>query len=207
MSQTLHPNDAEKKVFRLAALDDGIWEIYLGGFFALMSFFPLTRSALGPAWNAVLALVVILLLVGGAWLLKQRLILPRTGVVKFGHETRKKIGNTRLLIGGLVIITLVVWLASAQGWLSWLQGFGPDLFFALLIFALFAAIAYLMELPRFYLHGLLLGAGNFAGAVLQGEKFTWPLALAGGLIALIGAFVLTQFLQQHPQPAEADHAG
>ncbi len=54
MTQTLDMKNAEKQVFRLATFEDGIWEIYLGLFFTMMGFFPITRELLGPALNAVL---------------------------------------------------------------------------------------------------------------------------------------------------------
>jgi hypothetical protein len=52
---------------------------------------------------------------------------------------------------------------------------------------------------------VLLGAGNFAATVLlvyNDIQFGWPTALAGLVIAAIGASVLMKFLQQHPLPAE-----
>jgi hypothetical protein len=220
MSHTLNPKTAEKQVFRLATLDDGIWEIWLGLFFALMSLFPLTRRALGPLWNAGLVLGVILLLLGLAWFLKQRLILPRTGMVKFGPDTKKKLKNAHIITWGLVLATFAVLILSANRLLPqptwenlprWFTDFNIDLVFSLVIVAFFFMIAYAMSLPRFYLHGLLLGVGNFATTVLlvyKDTQFGWPVAVAGGIIAVIGVFVLFRFLQSYPLPEmEVSNAG
>ena len=220
MSDTLHPKDAEKRVFRFATLDDGIWEIYLGLFFALMSIYNLTRSALGAVWNSVLVLGGLLLLVGVVWLVKRRLILPRTGVVKFGEGTKKRIKRAHLLTWGLVLLTFIVMILSASHLLNeptweklpqWFTDFDIDLIFALVIFAFFAMIAYSVSLPRFYLHGLLLAVGNFTGAVLHAyndAKFQWPVAIAGSIIAVIGVYVLFRFLREYPLPEmEVSNAG
>jgi hypothetical protein len=212
MSQTLHPKDAEKQVFRLATLDDGIWEIYLGLFFTLMSLYPLTRKLLGPAWNIVLVTGVLLALVGFVWLLKRSLTLPRTGVVKFNQGTKSKIRIANIITWVLVLGTFAVMILSANRILNeptwkklpkWFTDFDVDLVFALLIFACFAVIASAMSLPRFYLHGLLLGISNFAATVLlvyNDVKFQWPVAIAGSIIAIIGAFELVRFLQKYPVP-------
>ena len=62
MNQTLDIQNAEKQVLRLASLEDGIWEIYLGLFFILMSFYSITREILGPLLNAVFVIGMLLLL-------------------------------------------------------------------------------------------------------------------------------------------------
>lgn len=108
MTQTLDMNDAEKQVFRLAAFEDGIWEIYLGLFFTMMSFFPVTRELLGPALNAVLILGVTILLAATALIAKKRIILPRTGLVKFGPKTKKKVKAANIITLGLVFATSVL---------------------------------------------------------------------------------------------------
>jgi hypothetical protein len=169
--------------------------------------------------NAGLVLGVLLLLVGLAWFLKRRLILPRSGVVKFGQSTKREIRNAHILTWGLVLATFAVLILSANRLITeptwenlprWFTDFDLDLVFALVIFAFFAMIAYSMGLPRFYLHGLLLAVGNFTSTVLlvyNEVQFGWPLALAGGIIAIIGAAVLFRFLQQHPLPEmEASNA-
>jgi hypothetical protein len=220
MSHTKDMKNAEKRVFRLATLDDGLWEVYLGLFFALMSLYPITRSILGPVWNAGLVLGVLLLLVGLVWVVKRQLIIPRTGFVKFGQMTKKAISRAHILTWGLVLMTLIVWILSANRLLNeptwdklpkWFTDFDVDLVFALVIVATFALIAYTVSLPRFYLHGLLLGVGNFSGTVLQvynDVKFQWPIALAGSIIAVIGIIALIRFLQTYPQPKmEASNAG
>jgi hypothetical protein len=214
MTQTLDMKNAEKQVFRLATFEDGIWEIYLGSFFILMSFYNVTREILGPAWNAVLFLGCSLLLAAFALIAKKYLTQPRIGLVKFGSDTHKKIKTAYIVTVGLVLATLAVLILSANSLLSrptweqlppWFRDFNVDLVFALIIVGFFSLIAYTTGVTRFYLHGILLGAGNFATTVwlaYNDTQFGWPVALAGLIITVIGVSVLTKFLRAYPLPSE-----
>jgi len=214
MAQTIDVNNAEKKVFRLAAFEDGIWEIYLGVFFTLMSFYEWTRALLGPALNAVLVLGLLLLCAAVTVIAKKRITLPRIGFVKFNTGSKKKIKTVNLITLGLVLATLVLLILSAKSLINeltwehfpqWFSEFDIDLIFALVIIGLFSLIAYSTGVTRFYLHGVLLGAGNFATTVLRTYnkiQFGWPIALAGLVIAVIGVSVLAKFLQEYPLPTE-----
>jgi hypothetical protein len=217
-SQNLSLNSAEKQAFRFATFEDGIWEIFLGSTFLLMSIYDVTRSLLGPVINAILILGVIFSLVGLVWLVKKRLILPRVGMVRFGRRTKKKIRTANLITWGLVIMTFVIFILASKNILEeptwgnlpqWVSDYDVDLFFALIIIAFFSAIGYSMDVPRFYLYGVILGIGNFVSAVMRVYNdflFQWPNALAGFGIMLIGIYVLTRFLQGHPIPKEPRNA-
>lgn len=219
MTHTLDVKNAEKKIIRLAAFDDGIWEIYLGLFFTLMSFYARTRALLGPAVNAILFLGLSLLLAAVAAITKKRITQPRIGLVKFNTRSKKKIKTANLITLGLVLATLVLLILSAKSLINeptwehlpqWFSVFDVDLVFALVIIGFFGLIAYTTGVARFYLHGVLLGAGNFAATVLlvyNDLQFGWPLALAGLVIAVIGVSVLVRFLQEHPLPDEVNPNG
>ena len=214
MAQTIDVNNAEKKVFRLAAFEDGIWEIYLGVFFTLMSFYPVTRELLGPALNAVLVLGLLILCAAVTVIARKHIVLPRSGLVKFGSQAKRKIKVANIITWGLVVATLVLLILSANSLIreptwkqlpSWFSEFDIDLIFALVTIGFFSLIAYSTGVTRFYLHGVLLGVGNFATTVLRAYnkiQFGWPIALAGLVIAVIGASVLAKFLQEYPLPTE-----
>lgn len=214
MTQTLDMKNAEKQVFRLASFEDGIWEIYLGFFFILMSFYDVTREILGPALNVILILGLLLLLVGLAWIVKKRVTLPRIGLVRFGAQTKKKIKAANITTIGLVLATFVLLILGANALISeptwenlpqWFSDFDVDLIFALITVGFFSLIAYTTGVARFYLHGVLIGVGNFATTVLHfynDVKFGWPIALAGLIITATGVAVLIKFLQEHTLPAE-----
>ena len=214
MNQTLDIKNAEKQVLRLASLEDGIWEIYLGLFFILMSFYSLTRQILGPLLNAIFIMGMLLLLVGLAWIAKKRITQPRIGLVKLGTHTKKKIKAAHIITWALVLATFSLLILSANSiireptWTQlpqWFSDFDVDLIFALITIGIFCLIGYFTGVARFYLYGVLLGVGNFATTVLlvyHDLLFGWPIAMAGSIIALMGASVLMKFLQAHPQTGE-----
>lgn len=211
MNQTLDIKNAEKQVLRLASLEDGIWEIYLGLFFFLMSFYSITREILGPLLNAIFVLGMLLLLVGLAWVVKKRITQPRIGTVKLGAQSKKRIKAANIITWALVLATFALLILSANSLFreptweqfpQWLNDFDVDLIFAMLTVAIFCLIGYFTGVARFYLYGVLLGVGNFTTTVLKVYHdilFGWPIALAGLIIALAGAAVLLKFLQTHPQ--------
>ena len=214
MNQTLDIKNAEKQVLRLTSLEDGIWEIYLGSFFIVMSFYSITRQILGPLLNAIFILGMLLLLVGLAWIAKNRITQPRIGTVKLGTQSKKKIKAAHFITWALVLATFALVILSANAIIreptweqlpQWFSDFDVDLIFALITIAIFCLIGYFTGVARFYLYGVLLGVGNFATTVLlvyQDLLFGWPIALAGLTIALMGAAVLLKFLQTHPQPSQ-----
>jgi hypothetical protein len=214
VTQTLDIKNAEKQVFRLATFEDGIWEIYLGWFFILMSFYDLTRELLGPVLNGVLFLGLPIILALLALAAKKRIVQPRLGLVKLGASTQKKIKAANLITIGLVLATFTLMIMGATSLFNqpawerfpqWFNEFGVDLIFALIIVAIFCLIAYFTSIARFYVHGLLLGLGNFFTVVLKARtdtQFGWPLTLSSLVILLIGVFVLAKFIQSYPLPAE-----
>jgi hypothetical protein len=214
MNQTLDIQNAEKQVLRLASLEDGIWEIYLGLFFIVMSFYSITRQLLGPLLNAIFVVGMLLLLVGLAWIAKKRITQPRIGAVKLGPQSKKKIKAAHMITWALVLATFALLILSVNSIIreptweqlpQWFSDFDVDLIFALITIAIFCLIGYFTGVARFYLYGVLLGIGNFATTVLliyHDLLFGWPIALAGLMVALMGAAVLVRFLQTHPLPSE-----
>ena len=187
MSRTLDMQNAEKRVFRFAIFEDGIWEIYLGSFFILMSFYPLTRELLGPLWNAILVLGLTLLLATLGLIIKKSIIQPRIGVVRFGSGTKKKITKANIVTLGLVLATFTLLILGTGSVIKeptwerlpqWFSDFDIDLIFALVIIVFFGLIAYSTDTARFYLHGLLIGMGNSQGPFC---KFMAALSLTGPL--------------------------
>ena len=51
--------EAERKAFRFAALQNGLWDIYWGCCLIITSLYEMLRSALGRAWYALLIGVVL----------------------------------------------------------------------------------------------------------------------------------------------------
>ena len=114
MTQTVEIKDAEKQIYRLAVFEDGIWEIFLGVFFTLMSFYSLTRELLGPILNSILFLGAIIVLSMGAVIAKYHIILPRSGRVSFSTRTKKKRKTAVLILIGIFFATIILMILGGK---------------------------------------------------------------------------------------------
>ena len=207
MNKNLDLKQTERNSFKLAAYADGLNDISLGLVMILLGIYPLTRAAFGVNRNMLFFLVVLGIIVFGQKRLKARLTPNRIGLVKFGDASHKRLKVALLITTILLALTAVTWGLSGQGYLiptpSWLGAYGFDIFFALAILAVFCAMAYTLEMTRYYLYGLLFGASLLLQALMQeGWYEGLPMLLAGGIIVGIGVYLLTRFLKQFPAVAE-----
>ena len=106
---------------------------------------------------------------------------------------------------GLVILTLVhpAWLGGPAhaASLSNVKSYLVEILVLLGLVALFSAMGYLYGVPRLFLYGWLLGGANLASVILYRgvpEGFNLPLAIAAGVILLIGAYLLVRMLRKYP---------
>jgi hypothetical protein len=208
MSKSL--KDAERKVFRLATFNDGLWDLFLGLYLILMSAYPLTRSLFGPALNGIFILAGCGLLLIGVWLVKKHIVQPRAGMIQFGTRTKRRIKKAQILTWGLVLATCVTWLLGAKNLFpeptweklpQWVSDFDVDFIFALIIVACFSLAASAIGVRRLHLYGILFGFGSFISTVLlvyQDLKFQYPLLVAGLIVVAMGTIVLMRFLRDYP---------
>jgi hypothetical protein len=82
-----------------------------------------------------------------------------------------------------------------------------ELIALLVIGSLFSALGYLYGVTRLYFYGWMLGLANLASVYMThnaGWTVLIPLAMAAGVILLIGFVLLVRFLRKYPVRAEAD---
>ncbi len=216
MSDTPSLSEVQRRTVRLLSYEDGLWDLLLGTIFMLLAIYPITRERLGPAWNMVLFVGLLLLATGIFSVLRRRISTPRLGYVRARYTPAHKLILTVTialvaLTAGLVILTLV-----SPGWLG---GPGPEVSLAnvqsylveilvlLVLVGLFSAMGYLFGVPRLFLYGWLLGGANLVAVIMYRgtpEGLNLPLAVVAGVILLIGAYLLVRMLRKHPvQGAEA----
>ena len=215
MSQLFTSKNAERKIFRLAIFQDGIWDMQIGGMIMLFSFYPFTRRLLGVGWNLVLifGMLAILLVIGAT--LKRTVSSPRMGLVKFGKNQKSKLLTMRLIIFGIFLVTsalaiaLILQVFLGPNWgentPEWLQLLGMDIVFGLFAIAIFSVLSGVFRMWRPFIYGLLLGSSIVATAVRTvygGPEFNYPFAIAGGIILAIGLALLLRFVRTYPIPAE-----
>jgi len=215
MSQLFTPKNAERKIFRLVILQDGIWDMQIGGMIMLFSFYPVTRRLLGVGWNLVLifGLLGFLLFIGAA--LKRTVSNPRMGLVKYGKSQKSRLLTMRLIIFGIFLVTsalaiaLIVQVFRGPNWGAntpeWLQLLDMDIVFGLFAVAIFSLLSGVFRTWRPFIYGLLLAGSMVATAALRvygGPEFNYPFAIAGGIILAIGLGLLFRFVRTYQIPAE-----
>jgi len=210
MRQPLTAHEAQRRTLRLVNYEDGLWGILLGLTFLALSLYPVTRRILGPEVNLGLFLVVLASLVLGLTFVRRSVSVPRIGIVKMRRTPQKTAITVALMVMVLATLGLVLVTLLFPGWIPRMASFGPpawlddlkfDIVVTVVIVAVFSAMAYLFGVVRIYIYGWLIGPGNLSSTALMlyaGYSFNFPLAVASGIIILIGVILLVRFVRRYP---------
>jgi len=214
MSQQITLGEVRRRTLRLMNFEDGLWDILLGSVFLMLSIYPVTRSLLGLALNLLLFVAVLAILIAGQLYARRVFSAPRIGVLKSRRTPARTVTlaiSAVLVIAtvGLVIATLLFPQAiSEPRWGAlprWVSDMGVDIIVMLVLIGFFSFMAYVFGIPRLYLYGWLVGVGNLASTALHlyaGYTFNLPLAIAAGVIVLVGVALFIRFLHKYPIPTE-----
>ncbi|MGA9190502.1 MAG: hypothetical protein WBZ24_02095 [Anaerolineales bacterium] len=210
MSDAPKIQDIQRRTRRLMTYEDGSWDLLLGTIFVLLSVYPITRARLGPSWNLVLFISLLLVASGIQMFLKWKFALPRLGYAKGIRSPKLK--ALFVVTIGVVILTfgVVVLTLRDSSWLGalvpssgpiWLRRFMVDILVVPVMVGIFSTLGYLFGVARLYLYGWLLGIGNLTAAIIYDgapEGFNVPLGLAAGTILVIGATLVVRFVRNYP---------
>ena len=194
--------EIEKKVFR-SYFNDGLWDIYGG--FMLLGF----GVAMVTGWDYLMlafATAAVLLI-----LLRKRIILPRLGRVKFSSE--RQIKTIKSITIALVTLTFTALLGgvlfvmfSTNNVPEWLDLWMKDYLFAAIggtLALLIAAAAYVIGVWRYFAYAILIfSAYVIAGILRPSDMEGIPIVIAGSIIIVLGAVILTRFLRKYPLPPQ-----
>ena len=214
MSKITDFNQIQRRTNQLMNFEDGFWDLLLGCIFMMLAIYPITRELLGPVWNLVLFLSVLALLVAAELLLRRYISGPRLGYAqpRRSPKLRLVLVFTVLMVlitFGLVLVTLLSpeSVPSPPVEASPGRSYLVELIALLVIGGLFSALGYLYGVTRLYFYGWMLGLANLASVYMThnaGWTVLIPLAIAAGIILLIGFVLLVRFLRKYPVRAEAD---
>lgn len=191
---------AERQSFALN-FKDGLWDILFGLIFATMAF----RSILVPLGYSVIVsyLPMVATMVLGIWLysyLKRVVVAPRLGMVKAGPGRNSSHRNLVLVAVALQVITLIIFVLGMRGKLQGAPTGIIEMGFAVGIFTFFAFMGYLAQAPRLAFYGLVFASTILAQMYIGDD--TWfdglPNLVFGGVLVIVGAFVLRRFMQDYP---------
>jgi hypothetical protein len=215
MSKITDLNQIQRRTNQLMNFEDGLWDLLLGSIFMFLAIYPVTRALLGPVWNLVLFLGVLALLVAAQLLLRRYVSGPRIGYAepRRSPKLRLVLVFTILMVlitFGLVLVTLLSSGpepgSSAPAEASQGRGYLVELIVVLVMGGLFSALGYLYGVTRLYFYGWMLGLANLASVYMThnaGWTFLIPLAMAAGIILLIGFVLLLRFLRKYPRRGES----
>jgi hypothetical protein len=186
---------AERATFR-AAFDIGVWDIMIASVLSMLAFAPLFSDRLGDFWSAAIFVPILAVVYAALWLVKQRLVVPRVGVVRLGsyRQARLRKLSVVLLIVNVVAVVLGAFFAlrfePARG------GLAPVMVLSLILLVGFSLAAYFLNIPRYFLYGLLLAVAPFVGEWLWRRGYAshhgFPVVFgtAAAVIAAVGLITL-----------------
>jgi hypothetical protein len=197
----------ERDAFR-KFYDDGVFDIYLGAMLITMGVAALFADRLSNEFQSGLLTLGLALVVTVPLLLwRRQLLRSRLGDFKPGPARRRKIATTRLFLLGSVLLGVIAFIVAAIAYRSEadidLVGLIVPLLWVLNSLIVFGAMAYLLDVPRFYAHAVIVG---FAMPLLIWPDMLWDtkvepwlaFGLPGFVVASIGLHKLVGFLRAYP---------
>jgi hypothetical protein len=192
---------ADREVFR-SAFDDGLVDILLSSFVLMWAVAPWLSESIGDFWSSAIFLPIWGLFFIAVALVRKYWIRPRAGVVKFGVARKKKLTAFTWIMLILNVLFLV---------LGMLAFFNPvvspwtrTLPLAVMVLIASGLAGYFLDVPRFFVYGLLFAGGFFLGEWLyQNYGFAhhgYPVVFGTltVVIFLVGIYRLIAFIKENP---------
>jgi hypothetical protein len=202
---------AERATFR-AAFDIGVWDIMIASVLSMLAFAPLLSDRLGDFWSAAIFVPILAVVYAALWLVKQRLVVPRVGVVRLGSYRQARLRRLTVVllivnVASLVLGTFFALRFEAVG------GLAPVMALSLILLVGFSLAAYFLNIPRYFFYGLLLAVAPFVGEWLWRRGYSphhgWPVVFgtAAAVIAAVGLITLFARLRSLGPSAAGPLAG
>jgi hypothetical protein len=222
MSEKIDLKELERKAFR-STFQDGLWDIFLGLLLLNMAIGTALGGVLGEAELSLASLLRVLLIIvplpflilAGFWAGKKFITTPRVGSVRFGPRRNARTRNVRavLFVSVLLSVITVVWglVAMGHGLPHWMSGIPLPLFiWPVQTIVVFGLAAYFLDIPRFYLYGVLYGLPLLLGVALaENTDLSGLVSMAitysvpVGIMVLTGVVLFIRFLRAYPKPDRA----
>ena len=188
--------------------DDGVFDVYVGAMLITMGVAAVFADRMDSEAQSMLLILGLAVVITVPLLLWRRhLLRSRLGDFKPGPARRRKIAATRLVLLGSVFLGLVAFVVATIAYQSDSSvdaiGLVVPLLWLLNSMVVFGAMAYLLDVPRFYFHSLIIGSAMpiliWPDVLWDTKVEPWLAFGAPGLVvALVGFYKLADFLRSHP---------
>ena len=186
--------------------DDGMLDIFMGVMIGTMpAVARLTDLAGGPVGRLGVYLAIYGVLVAAFVVARRWVTTPRIGSFRPAPARRRKVRSARVVLSlsvvfGLALVVLFATGAAGTSLSTWVP-----LIFLLNATVVFGAMAYFLDVPRFWAYGPAFGLPIVADASLQNA---WDISLPaavifgvpGAVVTLVGVGILTRFVRRYPVP-------
>jgi len=199
--------ELERKAFR-SVFQDGLWDIFIGFLFTQFAIAPfLSEWGLGDFWSSAVLFPVYMIVLVGVMLAKKYVVAPRLGLVQFNKQRKSKLKKLILMTNiilffGIIAALFFIDLSNLQ--IKWLF---PATFCLILLLG-FSAVAYLLDLARFYIYAAMNCLAVVIGELLyqfaDASHHGFPVAFGttSSIMIVVGLVLLVNFLRKYPKPGE-----
>lgn len=205
----------ERDTFR-RFYEDGIVDIHVGVMVVVLGIGALLTERVG---NGAVAMVILLglglLVTVPLLVLRRSLLRSRLGTFRPGPRRRHRIALSRLVLAGSLVLGVVAFSVTAalthhRGGAQLVAALLPAVWF-LNALVVFGAGAYLLDVPRFLLLGLLIGT---VMPLLIWPDLLWDqpvhpvfaFGVPGAAVIAVGLVHLVRFLRDYPAPVRDEPA-
>lgn len=216
MQKPMSLKSAERKVFQ-TTFADGLWDVLIGCFVLEFAIAPFFSRSLGDFWSSAVFLPFWGLVYLGIWLTRKYVVTPRIGTVSFGKSRKHKLRKFSVVMVVVnvlfFILGIVAFLIFSKNPSARFSGFwsSTPILMGVFMLVFFSAAAFILDIPRLYLYGLMLFIAPPIGEWLyqnQGAShhgFPIVFGFSAGVMILTGLVLFIRLLIIMP-PVQSQEA-
>lgn len=191
----------ERSTYR-AATDSGLWDLFLASIVAMFAIAPLLSVYFGDFWSSAVFVPVFAVILLAIRVVNTRVIRPRIGVVEFARPRRQRLVQLSVVMVVVNVVALIAGVVVAFQEPT-LQGPIVPLMLSLVVLTGFSFAAFMLEIPRVFLYGVLLAIAPPVGELLFVRGYAshhgFPVVFGACAVIIFGSGIV-RFIQFLPHP-------
>jgi hypothetical protein len=200
--------EAERRSFR-AATDTGLWDIMIAAVVSMLAIAPYLSRTMGDFWSSAVFVPVFMVVYLVLHVVRRRIVVPRVGTIRIGRYRKQRLRRVSWVMLGVNMVALVAGIVAATRPVSVGVWTYPLAMGAVMLVG-FSLAAYYLDVPRYFVYGLMLVAAPALGEWLFQRGWVphhgFPAVFGGAavLIALSGVIRFVRVVPFHGPPPGAD---